>query len=177
MRCFVTSTRPRPNSTRFFCDELAAPEKHAAGQRPGNPAAVSFGFTAALWANGLARRWRGVLVGIAIVDLALPPFMVTNAWLHFLAGWVCGAVGCHWIFFAGRRGLDPGPANVAITFLLVTSAWRQLEPSQLESDALVTGWALVRALLWPLARQAVALAAVLTFVLALNNFAVPLSCR
>jgi ABC-type spermidine/putrescine transport system permease subunit II/DNA-binding beta-propeller fold protein YncE len=37
----------------------------------------------------------------------------------------------------------------------------------------VTGWALIRGLLWPLARPALAQAAVLTFVLALNNFAVP----
>ena len=37
----------------------------------------------------------------------------------------------------------------------------------------MTGWALIRGLLLPLARTALALAAVLTFVLALNNFAVP----
>ena len=60
-----------------------------------------------------------------------------------------------------------------ITLLPVGSAWRRLEPAQLESDPAVTGWWLVRGLLLPLARSALAQAAVLTFVLALNNFAVP----
>src|SRR5439155_5259971 len=60
-----------------------------------------------------------------------------------------------------------------ISLLLVWSAWRRLEVSQLEIDPAVTGWTLVRALLFPLARTSLAQAAVLTFVLALNNFAVP----
>jgi len=60
-----------------------------------------------------------------------------------------------------------------ITLFLVWSAWRRLQPPQLESDPAVTGWALIRALLFPLARAALAQAAVLTFVLGLNNFAVP----
>src|SRR5262249_5779568 len=55
----------------------------------------------------------------------------------------------------------------------ISSAWRRVEPNQLESDMAVTGWALLRGLLLPLARPGVAQASVLTFVLALNNFAVP----
>ena len=60
-----------------------------------------------------------------------------------------------------------------ITLFAVLGAWRRLEPSQLESDMAVTGGTLVRGLLLPLARGALTQAAVLTFVLALNNFAVP----
>ena len=60
-----------------------------------------------------------------------------------------------------------------ITMLAVLGAWQRLEPAQLESDMAVTGGVLVRGLLWPLARGATVQAAVLTFVLALNNFAVP----
>ena len=60
-----------------------------------------------------------------------------------------------------------------ITLLMVLSAWQRLEPSQLESDVAVSGWWLIRGLLWPMGRSALAQAAVLTFVLALNNFAVP----
>src|SRR5205814_7890484 len=60
-----------------------------------------------------------------------------------------------------------------ITLFAVMSAWTRLEPSQLESDPAVAGWALIRGLLWPLGRRALSLAAILTFVLALNNFAVP----
>src|SRR5205807_4146541 len=60
-----------------------------------------------------------------------------------------------------------------ISLLLVWSAWQRLEASQLEIDPAVVASALIRALLFPLARTAIAQAAVLTFVLALNNFAVP----
>ena len=75
--------------------------------------------------------------------------------------------------FAGRDGLDSVLLTWPITLLSVLGAWRRLEPSQLESDPLVTGLALLRGLLFPLARGALAQAAVLTFVLTLNNFSVP----
>ena len=99
---------------------------------------------------------------------------MTNCWLHFLGyagvwrGWlplnIVSLGGTVWIF-----SLLTWP----ITLLLVLSAWHRLEPSQLESDVAVSGWWLIRGLLLPLARTALAQAAVLTFVLALNNFAVP----
>ncbi len=106
--------------------------------------------------------------------LALPPFLVTNCWLHFLGyagvwrGWlplnIVSLGGTIWIL-----SLLTWP----ITLLMVLSAWQRLEPSQLESDVAVSGWWLIRGLLWPLGRTALAQAAVLTFVLAMNNFAVP----
>ena len=60
-----------------------------------------------------------------------------------------------------------------ISLLLILGAWQRLQPGQLESDPKVTGWPLIRRLLAPLARNALAQSVVLTFVLALNNFAVP----
>jgi ABC-type Fe3+ transport system permease subunit/streptogramin lyase len=136
--------------------------------------AASFGFLAALWLAGLERRWRHRLLAVAVVALALPPFLATNCWLHFLGsagvwrGWlplnIVSLGGTVWIL-----SLLTWP----ITLLMVLSAWQRLEPSQLESDVAVSGWWLMRGLLWPLARTALAQAAVLTFVLALNNFAVP----
>jgi iron(III) transport system permease protein len=60
-----------------------------------------------------------------------------------------------------------------ITTLVVLSAWKRIEPSQLESEPALIGTSLIRWLLWPAARAAIGQAAVLTFVLALNNFAVP----
>ena len=136
--------------------------------------AVVFGMAAALWATGLERRWRRLLTAVSIMALALPPFLVTNCWLHFL-----GRTGVwrSWlpldIFSLGGTVWILSLLTWPITFLLASSAWQQLERAQLESDACVIGWALIRALLWPLARPAIAQAAVLTFVLALNNFAVP----
>lgn len=136
--------------------------------------AASLGFLAALWLAGLERPWRNRLLAVAVTALALPPFLVTNCWLHYLgfAGvwrdWlplnIVSLGGTIWIL-----SLLTWP----ITLLLVLSAWQRLEPSQLESDVAVSGWWLIRGLLWPLGRTALAQAAVLTFVLALNNFAVP----
>ena len=136
--------------------------------------AVAFGLAAALWATGLERRWRQILTAVSIIALALPPFLVTNCWLHFL-----GRTGVwrSWlpfdIFSLGGTVWILSLLTWPITFLLLSSAWQQLERAQLESDPCVTEWAFVRALLWPLARPAIAQATVLTFVLALNNFAVP----
>jgi ABC-type Fe3+ transport system permease subunit/sugar lactone lactonase YvrE len=136
--------------------------------------ATSFGFVAALWLAGLEGCWRNRLLAVAVIALSLPPFLVTNCWLHFLGyagvwrGWlplnILSLGGTVWIL-----SLLTWP----ITLLMVLSAWQRLEPSQLESDVAVSGWWLIRGLLWPLGRAALAQAAVLTFVLALNNFAVP----
>jgi ABC-type Fe3+ transport system permease subunit/DNA-binding beta-propeller fold protein YncE len=136
--------------------------------------AVSFGFLAALWVTGLGRRWRNWVLILAVMALVLPPFLVTNCWLHFLGhtgvwrGWlpldIFSLGGSIWILTL---------LTWPITLLMIWSAWTQLEPSQLESDSAVAGWTLIRAILWPIGRPAVAQAAVLTFVLALNNFAVP----
>jgi ABC-type Fe3+ transport system permease subunit/streptogramin lyase len=136
--------------------------------------AAGFGFLAALWLAGLERRWRHRLLAVAVMALALPPFVATNCWLHFLGyagvwrGWlplnIVSLGGTVWIL-----SLLTWP----ITMLMVSSAWQRLEPSQLESDVAVSGVWLIRGLLWPLAKTALAQAAVLTFVLALNNFAVP----
>ena len=136
--------------------------------------AVVFGLSAALWLAGLPRRWRKLFFAVAIIDLALPPFLVTNCWLHFLGD---TGVWRSWLPFSlfslGGTIWILAVLLWPITLVTVSSAWRRLEPAQLESDTAVTGWALCRALLFPIARTALGQAAVLTFVLAINNFAVP----
>ncbi len=127
-----------------------------------------------MWVSGLERRARNCVLACAIVSFALPPFLITNCWLDLLGdsgtwrGWfpfkILSLGGAVWVL-----ALLTWP----ITLLLAWSAWRQLEPAQLESDPAVTGGVLVRGLLLPLAGRALGLAAMLTFVLALNNFAVP----
>jgi ABC-type Fe3+ transport system permease subunit/sugar lactone lactonase YvrE len=136
--------------------------------------AVILGLVAALWVTALQARSRNLFLALAVMALALPPFLVTNCWLHFLGhtgvwrGWlpfdIFSLGGSVWILTL---------LTWPITLLMVWSAWTQLESSQLESDSAVSGWTLIRAILWPIARPAIAQAAVLTFVLALNNFAVP----
>lgn len=136
--------------------------------------AAVFGVIAALWLATLGTRWRSIFLALTIVALALPPFLVTNCWIEML-----GETGLL------RRWL---PFNIyslggtiwiltlllwPITTLAALATWRRLEAAQLECEPAMTGFALLRWLLLPVARGELALAAVLTFVLALNNFAVP----
>jgi len=134
--------------------------------------ATSFGFVAALWMAGLKRR--KALLAVAVMALALPPFLVTNCWLHFL-----GATGV-WRSWLPLNIVSLGGTvwilsllTWPIAFLAAASAWQRCEAWQLESDMAVRGWWLIRGLLFPLARHALSLAAMVIFVLALNNFAVP----
>jgi ABC-type Fe3+ transport system permease subunit/DNA-binding beta-propeller fold protein YncE len=136
--------------------------------------ALVFGFFAALWAMSLSSGSRKAVTIAAIIALALPPFLVTNCWIELLGQtgvWrdalhldIYGLGGTIWILSL---------LLWAIPFLFLTSAWRRIEPAHLEADPMLSGLALVRWLLIPTGRNAVVQAAVITFVLALNNFAVP----
>jgi ABC-type Fe3+ transport system permease subunit/DNA-binding beta-propeller fold protein YncE len=136
--------------------------------------AAGFGVCSALWLASLPAGWRKLFFALAIVSLALPPFLVTNCWLDLL-----GPTGLwrRWVPFniisLGGTAWILALLLWPITTLAAWSSWQRLEPAQLESDLAVKGWALWRVLLWPLARMQLGQAAVLTFVLALNNFAVP----
>src|SRR5215471_981168 len=136
--------------------------------------ALTLGLIAAVWLSGLSDRWRLRFLAFAIIALALPPFLMTNCWLDLL-----GPTGM-WRRWLPINIVSLGGAAWILTLLLwpitlfvVTASWQRLEPAQLESDMAVRGGALVRVLLLPLAKNAFPQAAVLTFVLALNNFAVP----
>jgi iron(III) transport system permease protein len=136
--------------------------------------AVAFGLVAALWLAMLEARGRNVFLALAIVALALPPFLVTNCWISLLGetgvlrAWlplkIYSLGGTIWIL-----ALLLWP----ITLFAALAAWRRLEAAQLECEPAMSGWLLLRWLLVPVAKGELALAAVLTFVLALNNFAVP----
>ena len=136
--------------------------------------AGALGFAVALALASVASRWRRCLLLAAVIALVLPPFLVTNCWLELLGnngawrGWlplnIYSLGGTVWLLTL---------LTWPLTTLLVLGAWSRLEAPQLECDPMVRGWALIRGLLWPMARGAVGQAAVLTFVLALNNFAVP----
>jgi ABC-type Fe3+ transport system permease subunit/DNA-binding beta-propeller fold protein YncE len=135
---------------------------------------VGVGFLAALCVAGLPGRLRTWCFAGAITAFALPPFVVTNCWLHYL-----GRVGAwhRWlpfdIFSLGGTIWILSMLLWPLSFLLIWGAWQRLEPAQLESDLLVTAGSLVRVLLIPLAREALIVSALLTLTLALNNFAVP----
>jgi ABC-type Fe3+ transport system permease subunit len=136
--------------------------------------AMALGFMAALWLAAVERRWRNVGLIASIAALAMPPFLVTNCWLDLLGangllrGWlplnIFSLPGAAWIL-----ALLLWP----ITALAVWSRWERLEPELLEAEPALRGVALIRHLLLPVARTPLLLAGALTFVLALNNFAVP----
>ena len=135
---------------------------------------VAFGLASALWLAGLEPRWRARWLALAIIALCLPPFLVTNSWIYYLGQ---AGVWRDWlpfnIFSPGGTIWILALLTWPITLLCVLGAWQRLEPPQLESDPAVSGLALLRGLLYPLARGALVQAAVLTFVLVLNNFSVP----
>lgn len=136
--------------------------------------AGALGFVVALALAGFETRTRRVLLALSVAALMLPPFLVTNCWLDLLGP---NGVLHRW---CPLRLHSPGGAiglltllTWPVTTLFTLGAWNRLEPSQLESDPALRGTALVRWLLWPMARGAVGSAAVVTFVLVLNNFSVP----
>jgi ABC-type Fe3+ transport system permease subunit/sugar lactone lactonase YvrE len=146
--------------------------------------AVALGFVAALFVNGLNVRGRRCFMVLAILELALPPFLITDVWMTWF-----GQSG--WLGKWSALSLETTNENIRqlvlsfetawvlalmlwpMSLLLALGAWQRLEPNLLENEPLLSGGALLRRLLAPLARDALAQAAIVTFVLALNNFAVP----
>jgi ABC-type Fe3+ transport system permease subunit/streptogramin lyase len=136
--------------------------------------AVAGGTMAALWFAGCQSRWRALFLAAAIVALVLPPFLVVNCWIELL-----GENGSwrHWlplnIYTLGGAIWNLTLLNWPIAFLFATAAWRRVQAVHLEVDPRLEGRFLLRWLLLPMARTALAQSAILTLVLALNNFAVP----
>ncbi|HEY3861516.1 MAG TPA: 6-bladed beta-propeller [Verrucomicrobiae bacterium] len=136
--------------------------------------AVAGGTLAALWFAGCESRGRVFFLAASIVALVLPPFLVVNCWIELL-----GENGSwrHWlpvnIYTLGGTIWNLALLNWPIAFLFVTAAWRRVQAAHLEADPRLEGRFLLRWLLLPMARTALAQSAILTVVLALNNFAVP----
>ncbi len=135
---------------------------------------VLLGFISALWLAGLETRSRKFISLLAILALALPPFLVTNCWLQFLGH---TGVWRSWlplnIFSLGGTIWILTLMTWPITLFFTLVSWRRLEQSQLEVDPMLTDGSLLKWLLIPIAKTSLTQAAVLTFILALNNFAVP----
>ncbi|HKQ37779.1 MAG TPA: hypothetical protein VJ063_06850 [Verrucomicrobiae bacterium] len=136
--------------------------------------ACGFGFCTAVCLSALRDRLRKTALFISVLALMLPPFLATNCWIHLLGatgiwrGWlplnIYSLPGVIWIL-----ALMHWP----ITSLLVLGAWQKLERAYFEADPALRGVSLIRWLLFPSARPALAQAALITFVLALNHFGVP----
>ena len=136
--------------------------------------AVAGGALAALWFAGCANRWRGLFLAAAVAALVLPPFLVVNCWIELLGE---NGIWRRWlpvnIYTLGGAIWVLALLNWPIAFLFVSAAWRRVQAAHLEVDPLLEGRFLLRWLLLPLARTALAQSAILILVLALNNFSVP----
>jgi ABC-type Fe3+ transport system permease subunit/streptogramin lyase len=136
--------------------------------------ALALGLVVALFALSLGSRWQSMIMGSAIIAFALPPFLVTNCWLHYL-----GQTGV-WHAWLPLNIFSLGGTIWILALLLwpvstffALGAWRRVQSAHLESDGHLQGLTLIRFLLLPMGRSAAGQSAVLIFVLALNNFAVP----
>jgi iron(III) transport system permease protein len=136
--------------------------------------ALLFGLAAALATATMAAGPRRIAVILSLIALAIPPFLVVNCWLYYF-----GNVGVWRDWFPIRIFNIWGAAWLLalsfwpITLLAALSAWCALDRAHFESEPALRGFNLFRWLLWPAARNSIAWAAVLTFVLALNHFAIP----
>jgi iron(III) transport system permease protein len=136
--------------------------------------ATLLGLAAAITVASLAVFLRRIVLILAVIALALPPFVVANCWLHYLGntgvwrGWLPLSIfGIQGVVFILALMFWPIP------FFAALSTWRQLDAAHLQVEPAIRGWNFVRWLLWPSARNAVMYATALVFALALNQFAVP----
>lgn len=136
--------------------------------------ALALGGGVALFALTLSPPWRRFLLAGAVAVLALPAFLTLNAWFSlFGVGGVLEGRLPFSLFSLPATLLLETLLYWPISFLLVLGAWQRLTPELLEADPLLRRGALWRWLLWPAARSASGVALAVTFVLALNQFAVP----
>lgn len=136
--------------------------------------ALTAGSIVALAFTAFTGRIRSVVLAAAAITLVLPPFLVTQCWIH-LAGdtgllkpWIPFRIysiwGTIWILTL---------LHWPIAFFLVATSWKQLDRSLFECDSQLRGWQLIRWLLIPAARRSLGQSALLIFVLAFNHFSVP----
>ena len=136
--------------------------------------AVFFGFSTALWVFCLEQRWRNMVISLSVVAFALPPFLVTNCWLHLLGN---AGVLSSWLPFnvvsLGGTVWILTLLTWPVAFFFALSALRRIEKSYFEAEPMLRGRTLLTSLVLPMSRKELSQAAALTFILALNNFVVP----
>ena len=133
-----------------------------------------FGVMAATWAWALPRWARQIAAAATLTSLLLPPFLLANAWLGWLASWraaesqeVIEWVNLPLTAMALAGLLWPIPA------LLSFQALQQIPGVQLEMEPRLVGWRLLWWLVWPAVRPGLQASAPLLLTLALANFTLP----
>src|SRR5256885_6251960 len=107
--------------------------------------ATGFGLITALWLIGLTRNLRFVILSLAIIAIALPPFLVTNCWLDLLGH---TGVWRRWlplnIFSLGGAVWILCLMLWPVTAFAVITAWQRVGPAPLGSDMARAGPRVVR---------------------------------
>ena len=137
-------------------------------------AAVVVGWLVALFIASSRGRVRWAALAGAIVSLALPPFLVVNAWLGLLGNvgvlksWlpldIYSHGGAAWVL---TLMLWPLPC------LMCLGALKRLTAEMLDAEPGLCGGPLVRSLLLPMTLPAALQSGLVVFALAFNNIAVP----
>lgn len=141
---------------------------------------VPIGAAIALYLRRPDVRWRNLLRVAVLLPLIVPQFVLGYSWTQAYArkGFTDNLVGLHW------NGLQ-GPVGVAvvmivgavpISYLLAAAGLATRAQPDLERAARVSGadsWTTLRTITLPLLRPVLVAAAILSFVAALENFAVP----
>jgi ABC-type Fe3+ transport system permease subunit/sugar lactone lactonase YvrE len=136
--------------------------------------ATLWGLAVALFAGTLGTRARKGVVVLAIVAFALPPFLVTNTWLHYFG--LAGTLRPYVPFELFSR---PGTILLIalqlwpIAFLFTSHGLSRMDRAYLEMDPLFAGQTMINHVVWPSIRAGFWQSGAITFVLALNNFSVP----
>src|ERR1043166_7240788 len=136
--------------------------------------AGALGFSVAIWTAGLKKVLQRLVSAAAVRSMALPECLQANCWLELLGNngawknWLPLTIysfpGAVWLL---TLALWP------ISFAFALAALQGIDRSHFDLEPRLRGILLVRHLLWPASNRGLLHAAILTFVLALNNFAVP----
>jgi ABC-type Fe3+ transport system permease subunit/DNA-binding beta-propeller fold protein YncE len=136
--------------------------------------ATLIGFAFALFAAALRPALRRLAIALAVVALVLPPFLITNTWLQYfgLAGLWKSYLNFNLYSLTGTVLLVT-LSLWPVAFLLILGSIIRIQPLYLEQEPRLRAGRLLKYILWPSCRGAIAYSLALTFVLALNNFSIP----
>lgn len=136
--------------------------------------AVPAGLCVALGLSAARGALRGILYVACGAVLLVPPFLVTNSWLHLFgrAGRWSGTLPFDLYGMVGV-GLLTAAIVWPVVALLVHAAWRGIPHQQLEADPMLSGSRLITHLLLRVALPALMLSMAIVFVLTFNQFSIP----
>ncbi|MBI1839991.1 MAG: hypothetical protein HYR88_03955 [Verrucomicrobia bacterium] len=138
--------------------------------------ALLWGAAVSLWMGTLGSRARAAMGMLVALTLALPPFLSPGAWMDLLS--VGGAGGSVSVITTPLGSLPAAALLMAgqtwpLACLVWNAIWVRIPRELYECEPALSGWNFMRHLLWPEARAALPLAAVVILLLNLNQFTIP----